>query len=172
MLIAAVITYTIYSMMTTRKHSPADQVVFMQNDFSMTVDYCRPYKKDRLIFGEKSDGALVPYENYWRTGANEATEINFNKNVMVEGTPLENGRYRLYTIPGKDQWTIVFNSELDKWGYSKADYSKDILRVQVPAGTSEKMIDQFTIQTEAIEEGKVACNLAWETTRVSFSIEY
>ena len=170
--LAIVILYTVYSFMTTTRHSPADQVVYSKNDFTMTVDYCRPYKKDRLIFGEKSDGALVPFDNYWRTGANDATEIRFNKNVKVEGKPLEKGRYRFYTFPGKDQWTIAFNSELDKWGYSEADYSKDVLRVQVPSNTSGQMTEQFTIQTEEIEDGKVACKLFWDQTQVSFTVEY
>ena len=170
--LAFVLIYTAYTFLTTTKHSPADQVVFTQNDFTMNVAYCRPYKKDRLIFGEKSDKALAPFDNYWRTGANDATEVRFNKNVKVEGKILEKGRYRFYTIPGKDQWTIAFNGELDQWGYSEADYSKDVLRVQVPSNTSEVMTEQFTIETESIEDGKVICKLIWDTTQVSFKIEY
>ena len=72
-----------YLMLTTRSHSPAEKLEYSEGDFTLTVDYCRPYKKGRLIFGEESEGALLPYGGYWRTGANEATEIEFNKDLIL-----------------------------------------------------------------------------------------
>ncbi|MFN2396963.1 MAG: DUF2911 domain-containing protein, partial [Bacteroidales bacterium] len=76
----------------------------------VTVTYGRPGVRDREIFGE-----LVPYDEIWRTGANEATAITFSDNVMIEGEELTAGTYSLYTLPGMDEWSVIFNNN-QSWG--------------------------------------------------------
>lgn len=93
---------------------------------AVVVEYGRPKVKGREIWG-----ALVPYAKVWRTGANEATTIRFPANVLVEGEPLPAGRYGLFTIPGEERWTIVFNRVADQWGAFSYDPSEDVLRVEV-----------------------------------------
>jgi len=164
--------FVAYVMLTTRSHSPAEKIEFSDGDFQLSVDYCRPYKKGRLIFGEESEGALQPFGQYWRTGANEATEIEFNKNISINGTLLEAGKYRFYTVPGKDNWTIAFNSETDLWGYSEPDYSKDALVLDVPPQQTSQVIEQFTISGSKTGENSMELLLAWDQTQVGIPIHY
>lgn len=171
-LILLVAVYVIYSFLTTKNHSPADTLVYQDGDFLLTLDYSRPYKKDRLIFGPESDKALVPYGKYWRTGANEASEIEFNRDIEVSGNPLPAGRYRFYTIPGEKDWTIAFNSELGKWGYSEPDYSMDVLRVQTTSIEADSVSEQFLITAESIRKGQMVIHLNWDQTRIPLTIDY
>jgi len=145
---------------------------FLDGDFELFIDYCRPYKKGRLIFGEESDDALLPYGKYWRTGANEATEIEFNKDIIIGEKKLIAGRYRLYTIPGKSAWTVAFNSEFGKWGYSEPDYDLDIMRIEVPVIQSPQSTEQFTISGEQINAHKMYIILTWDTTQIKILINY
>lgn len=161
-----------YVMLTTRSHSPAEKLEFADGDFQLSVDYCRPYKKGRLIFGEESEGALQPYGEYWRTGANEATEVEFNKDVNISGQHLTAGRYRFYTIPGKDNWTISFNSELGKWGYNEPDYNQDVLVLEAASQHVTQIIDQFTISGSKTGENSMELLLEWDQTQVRIPIHY
>src|SRR2546423_12871009 len=88
----------------------------------ITIKYSRPGVKGRPIWG-----SLVPYDTIWRTGANEATTISFSDDVMINGQKLAKGNYALFTIPGKDQWSVGFNSQAEQWGAFNHDKSKDVL---------------------------------------------
>lgn len=164
--------FVAYIMLTTKSHSPAEKLEFTDGDFKLTVDYCRPYKKGRLIFGEKSEGALLPYGEYWRTGANEATEIEFNKNLSINGNSLPAGRYRFYTVPNKNAWTVAFNSELGKWGYGEPDYDLDVLVLEIPSNEGSEITDQFTISSSRTTENSMELILAWDRTIVKIPINY
>ncbi len=122
-----------------------------------------------MIFGQESEKALVPYGKYWRLGANEATEITFGNDVMFSGKPVQKGTYRMYAIPDAETWQVVLNNELGKWGYNKPDYSKDILRVEVPAKKSDMQTEQFTINFNDDAQG-VLMNFAWDNTLVQVPI--
>src|SRR6478736_6794907 len=91
------------------------------------VIYGRPQKNGRVIFGE-----LVEYGKVWRLGANEATEIEFYKDVKIGNTKVKKGRYTLYCIPAADKWTIILNKDTDIWGAFKYDIKKDLLRLDIP----------------------------------------
>jgi hypothetical protein len=134
------------------------------------VAYSRPLKKGRLIFGEKSAGALVPFGEVWRTGANEATEISFSKNVLFAGKSLKAGTYTLFTIPRQDKWTIIINGETGQWGlFYKAE--KDVLRVEVPVqAPAAASVEIFTINLEPTATG-VNLVLMWDATIVSVPID-
>jgi len=98
-------------MRQTKSHSPAATAVYNQDGLEIQVDYCRPYKKGRVIFG-----GLEPYGKVWRTGANEATVISFNKDLLIVGKPVKAGKYSLFTIPGEKTWTVILNKETGQWG--------------------------------------------------------
>src|SRR5512133_2105001 len=91
----------------------------------VTITYSRPGVKNRTIWG-----GLVPYDQVWRTGANEATQIKISSDVTINGQKLAAGSYSLHTIPGKDEWTIVFNGTANQWGSFDYDPAKDTLRVK------------------------------------------
>src|SRR4029077_5149846 len=91
--------------------SPAASVSQVFGLTKVNIEYHSPGVKGRTIWGN-----LVPYDSVWRTGANEATTIDFSTNVIIGGTKVKAGKYALFTIPGKDTWTIIINSEADQWG--------------------------------------------------------
>ena len=112
------------------------------------VMYSRPQKNGRAVFGE-----LVEYGKVWRLGANEATEIEFFKDVKVGETKLKKGRYTLYAIPTTEKWTVIFNRETDIWGAFQYDEKKDVCRVDVKPTKQADPVEAFTIVFEKTEEG-------------------
>lgn len=173
-LVIIVAGYLGYLMLTTKSHSPEAVAEYHNGDLHIQVNYCQPYKRDRLIFGTKSDGALVPFGEKWRTGANEATEILFSRDVTIGGQPLKAGRYSLYSIPEASSWTVVFNSKLDYWGAEIAgdpfDETLDVLRVAAPVQTGMPEKEQFTISFEEANSG-VNMHFEWDDTRATIEIE-
>jgi hypothetical protein len=165
------IGYNAYRIMSTRNLSPKGTITYSKNGVDISVTYGRPYKKDRLIFGTKDQGALVPYNEYWRLGANESTEIAFSKDVTFGGKPVTAGTYRMYTIPSENMWTIVLNTELGKWGAWDADHKLDVVKVEVAPTALTEPVEQFTIDfTEAGDQG-VFVNFSWDKTKVSVPIK-
>jgi hypothetical protein len=171
-IVLVIIGFVGYSILTTRSHSPASKMEFTDGDFHLSIDYCRPYKKGRLIFGEKSEDALLPFGEYWRTGANEATEIEFNQEITINGNILPAGRYRFYTVPGQSEWTVAFNTELGKWGYAEPDYNLDIYQTEVPVNQISQSLEQFTITGEKSGENSMDIVLAWDQTQVKIPVNY
>lgn len=130
----------------------------------VTITYSRPGVKGRPIWG-----ALVPYDKVWRTGANEATTIAFTNDVAINGQPLPKGTYSLHTIPGKDEWTIVFNNTSNQWGSFNYDPAKDALRVKAKpekAAFTEWMT--FEIPELSADNAKIV--LRWENLAVPFNV--
>ncbi len=125
------------------------------------VVYGRPLKKGREIFG-----SLVPFGKVWRTGANEATEIKFFKDITFGGEQVKAGTYSLFTIPGESEWTIILSSDLDVWGAYSYKESSDVLRVTVPSTTANKSLDAFSITFNGSN-----LLLGWDKTRVEVPIQ-
>jgi len=163
-LILSVLTY--YRMVHTKKPSPAGEARFESGDLKVTVVYYRPFKKGRVIFGE-----LVPYGKVWRTGANDATVIKTNKDLVFGDKTLKAGSYSLFTVPGEQTWSIILNSESGQWGVgfngeANRDPARDILTVDVPSVLQEKEFEQFTISIEKSGE-EMELILMWDKTLVS-----
>jgi hypothetical protein len=131
------------------------------------VIYGRPQKNDRSIFGD-----LVPYDMIWRMGANEATEIEFFRDVKIDGKKLPKGRYTMYAIPSTEKWTIVLNSETDTWGAFGYDTKKDVLRTDVKVKTRPDIIDVFTICFEGNEKNKTSLMIGWDNNEVHLPIKW
>ncbi|MCU0390821.1 MAG: DUF2911 domain-containing protein [Thermoflexibacter sp.] len=144
----------------TKSHSPEVDADFDKNGLKVHVDYCQPSKKGREIFG-----GLEPYGEVWRTGANEATEIEFSKDVTIAGSALKAGRYALFSIPNQDKWTIIFNNELGMWGAFNYKKENDVLRVDVPVVPRTDVLEKFTISFQEAESG-ADMSLEWDKTKV------
>jgi Protein of unknown function (DUF2911) len=131
----------------------------------VTITYCRPGVKGRTIWGD-----LVPYDKVWRTGANEATTIQVSQDVKINGQALPAGTYSLHTIPGKTQWTMIFNKTAEQWGSYEYDQTKDALRVQVTpqSGPNQELL---AFSFPDVQNDKATVELAWEKVRVPFTIE-
>lgn len=141
------------------RKSKNGQVEGTLDGVTVTLDYGRPEVRGRDIFG-----ALVPFGKVWRTGADEATTITFSADAMVEGKAIAAGTYALFTIPGEGQWTVIFNATADQWGAFGYAEDADVLRVDVPAGSSE-MTEAMTFTL-----GEGAVHLMWADVEVSFSV--
>jgi hypothetical protein len=128
------------------------------------VIYSRPQKNNRQVFGE-----LVEYNTVWRMGANEATEIEFYRDVKIGGKKILKGKYTLYALVTPLEWTLILNKELDTWGAFKYDQKKDVARVAVPVKQSPEPADAFTLFFDKIENG-MTLNIAWDTALVSLPI--
>jgi len=129
-------------------------------DVNVVLEYGRPNVKGREVWG-----GLVPYGKVWRTGADEATTVTFSDDVKVEGQELPAGTYGLFTIPGEDEWTVIFNKTADQWGAFDYDAKQDALRVMVKPEKEEHVESlDFVIADASIV-------LRWELLAVPFRIE-
>lgn len=155
----------------------------------VTINYSRPGVKGRAIWGDPPAGApagtatlddgrsrpkdavIVPYGRVWRAGANEATQFVVTDDVLVNGQPLKAGTYSLHAIPGRDEWTIIFNSDAGQWGSFSYDEKKDVLRVKAkPQATSESQ-EWLTYQIDPVGENSARVNIRWEKLTVPFTVE-
>ena len=155
---------------TTKAHSPEDTVTYESDDLKLEIFYNRPYKKNRVIFGE-----VVPYDEVWRTGANEATTFETNKDLLIDGSPLAAGKYTLWTIPMENSWKVIFNSQMYPWGINldkKAyrDSQYDALILERPVNTLDNTMEQFTILFEKTGEFVILI-LAWDQTSINIPIK-
>ena len=158
----------------------------------VTITYHRPAVKGRTIFADappsmeerakgeatldnqnerKPGEPIVPYNHVWRAGANEATTFQVSDDVLINGQPLKAGTYMLATVPGKDDWTIVFNSDSGQWGAFTYDAKKDVLRVkakpQTVAGNQEWLMYTF----DPVTSNSATANLRWANVSVPFTVE-
>jgi hypothetical protein len=125
------------------------------------VVYSQPSARGRKIMG-----GLVPYGEVWRTGANEATVIEFDKPVKIEGKDLAAGKYSLFTIPGETEWTIIFNKDTKQWGHYSYKQADDVLRVTVKPTKLSAPVETFVISV-----GNEQIELKWENTAVPVKIK-
>ncbi|GHB53733.1 DUF2911 domain-containing protein [Persicitalea jodogahamensis] len=164
LLAAAFIGYRSY----TKSFSPEAVAEFNQNGLDIRVQYCRPAKKRRLIFGRESDNALVPYDKVWRTGANEATLITFANDVTVAETPVPSGTYSLWTVPGPAKWQLVINRETGQWGTQYND-GMDLTRIEIPIRINPRVTENFKIFFEQKPYGADLI-LNWDQTEAIAAI--
>lgn len=145
--------------------SPAATVTQTIATTEMTVNYSRPGVKGRVIWGD-----LVPYDQVWRTGANEATTFKTSGDVMIGGEKLPAGTYALFTVPGKDTWQVVFNTQAEQWGSGDHDASKDVLKLSVtPEAAPHREWMLFTFENLGNTSGDLV--LSWEKLAVKIPIE-
>jgi hypothetical protein len=165
--LVAVIAYV--QLQKTKSFSPEQQESYEQNGLKINVFYNRPFKKDRVIFG-----GLVPYDKVWRTGANEATTFETNKDLRIGDKVLKAGKYSVWAIPRPETWTIIFNSEYGQWGInSKGEANRqperDVLTVDINAVEQDQVFEQFTISLEKSGDD-LEMVFAWDKTVASLQI--
>ncbi|TAE32484.1 MAG: DUF2911 domain-containing protein [Candidatus Kapaibacterium sp.] len=144
--------------------SPPATATTTFDGITATVNYGQPSKKGREIFGK-----LVPFGEVWRTGANGATTLTLSGDAMLGGKAVKAGTYGLFTIPTKDKWTIILNTDSKQWGAYEYKKDKDVLRVDVPSAATKELVESFTISFEKAEKG-ATMTLAWDMTKVSVAL--
>ncbi|MDX6711884.1 MAG: hypothetical protein QOH96_2900 [Blastocatellia bacterium] len=155
----------------------------------VTITYSRPAVKGRKIWGDapaaagagtatlddankrSKDAPIVPYGHVWRTGANEATTFTVTDDVVINGQKLAAGTYSLHTIPGKDEWTIIFNSDAGQWGSFTYDEKKDVLRVKVKPLTTGESQEWLLYSIPAVTPNSAQVLIRWEKVAVPFTVE-
>jgi len=133
------------------------------------VIYSRPQKKGRVLFGN-SDQSLCQYGKEWRLGANEATEIEFFKEVVIAGKLIPQGKYIIYCIPYADKWAIVLNSNLFSWGLNM-DASKDIFKTEILIELQSPALEHFTMVFDTETQG-MNLIMAWDNVKAVLPIAY
>ena len=143
------------------KASPAATATGTVNGAKITIAYAQPSVKGRKIFG-----GLVPNGEVWRAGANEATTIEFSKDVKIDGKALPAGKYSFFAIPNENEWVLIFNKDAKQWGAFKYQAKDDALRVNVKPKKAPAMTEAllYTIDKNGV-------NLLWDNTEVSFSVK-
>jgi hypothetical protein len=131
----------------------------------IALAYSRPGVKGRQIWG-----GLVPYDQVWRTGANEATSFTVSTDVQVEGKPLAAGKYALFTIPRKDRWTVIFN-KTQQWGAFEYKEADDVLRVDVTPQEAPFQ-ERMDITVPDFTDGSAKVVLRWEKVAVPFNVTF
>jgi hypothetical protein len=140
----------------------------IEQDFGLgtiSVKYYRPNTKGRKIF----DG-MEPYGIVWRTGANNATVVQLTDTIQVEGHTLQPGAYALFSIPGANEWTVIFNKNIDQWGAYSYDEKQDVLRVKVKPTKLNAKVETLTIQFADVHEEDCVLQILWETTGINLHL--
>ncbi|MDO7172775.1 DUF2911 domain-containing protein [Mariniflexile sp. AS56] len=148
-----------------KRLSPKDNVKFELNDLKLKVFYNRPSKKGRDVFG-----ALVPFNQVWRTGANEATTFETNQSLAIKGMTLPAGKYTLWTVPRDSTWTVIFNSKQYSWGVNSEmkpmwDPNYDVVDIEVPVEKLNAPVEQFTIAFDNSTDS-LSLTMAWDRVKV------
>lgn len=127
--------------------------------------YSRPAMNNRKVFGD-----ILPYGQVWRLGANEATEIEFFRNVMVGDKKVQKGRYTMYAIPFSEKWTIILNKDLDTWGSFLYNTRDDVVRFDVPVQTNNKPVENLSMYFEKAGEKAIHLLAHWDSVKVTVPI--
>ena len=146
--------------------SPGATATGKINGATITITYASPSVKGRKIWG-----GLVPYDKVWRAGANEATILETDKDIMVEGKQLAKGKYSLYAIPGEQEWSIILNSETGQWGIKRGgdttrDPAKDVAVVKVKPMKAASMNEALVY---VVTDKGIA--LRWENLEVPVAVK-
>jgi hypothetical protein len=159
------ISSQIFSQIDLPRLSPKAAVSQTIGYTEISVEYSRPSVHGRKIWGD-----LVPYNKVWRTGANEATVIQFTTDVSINGNKIPAGRYSLFTIPNEKEWTIIFNKVDKQWGAFNYKEDQDLIRFNVTP-TENEFVESLIYYFSDITSNSVLLNIAWEKIKVSFKIE-
>ena len=133
----------------------------------VAITYSRPGVKGRKVMGD-----LVPFNNeVWRTGANQPTKITFGEDVKIAGNNVPKGEYAFYTIPAKDEWTIILSKNTALWGSMGYQKSDDLIRFKAKSEMLPSNEETFTIMFANVKPNSMDIELIWERTAVAFTIE-
>ena len=156
------IQFTASAQVSAPQASPFAKVEQKVGLTDVTVLYSRPSKRDRVVFGE-----VVPFDQVWRTGANENTKITFSDATVYGKDTLPAGTYALYTKPGKDSWDVIFYKDYSNWGTPETwDDSKVALKVSAPVRRLTDGYETFTIAVNPMETAGGNLTLSWDKTQV------
>lgn len=154
-------TVSLFANAQGEKPSPAKTAEGEINGAKITINYSSPAVKGRTVWGD-----LVPMGEVWRAGANDATTIEFSKDVKIQGKELPAGKYSFFVIPGEMESTFIFNKVAKQWGAYTYDQAEDALRVTVPSGQTSSLEERLVYEIT-----KTGFEIRWEFGRAAASVE-
>ncbi|TBW28084.1 DUF2911 domain-containing protein [Gramella sp. KN1008] len=146
--------------------SPHTSAMAMIGDAHVHIDYSSPRVRDRVIFG-----GLVGYDRVWQAGAHMATWIETNKDLVFDGKTLPAGKYAFFTIPGRETWKVMFNSNWDQHGKDEYDEKNDVLVLNVKPEQSQEIQEELEYKVDKIGGNKGMISLGWEKVKISLPFE-
>jgi hypothetical protein len=141
----------------------------IEQDFGLgtiSVKYYRPNTRGRKIFN-----GMEPYGTVWRTGANNATVVKFTDTIQVEGNTIAPGSYSLFSIPGADEWTIIFNKTINQWGAYAYDAKQDVLRFKIKPIKLPNKVETLTIQFADVQQDNCILQILWDNTGINLHLK-
>jgi len=146
--------------------SPHSAAMAMVGDAHVHVDYSSPSVRNRMVFG-----GLVGYNTVWQAGAHNATWIETNKALKIDGKVLPAGKYGFFVVPGKETWKVMFNSKWDQHGKDEYTEAMDVLVTAVSPKTLESNQEALTYTVEDKKNNKGVISLAWEKSKIEIPFE-
>jgi len=146
--------------------SPHTSSMAMIGGAHIHIDYSSPGVRGRIIFG-----GLLAYNQLWQAGAHKATWIETNKDLIIDGKVLPIGKYGFFTIPSRDEWTVIFNSNWDQHGKDEYDEKNDVLRFKVKPKKLNEIKEHLEYKVGKVSSNEGTISLAWEKVFVSFNFK-
>ncbi|MEX2088766.1 MAG: DUF2911 domain-containing protein [Bacteroidota bacterium] len=141
--------------------SPRDTTEIVINGRQIRIDYGRPSMRGRKIMGE-----LVPYNKWWRTGANEATSFVTEADLTINGVTVPKGSYTLYTLPTEKQWKLIINKQTGQWG-TVYNPELDLTRINLTKSALRRPVEKLTITLRRTNNSSGMLTIEWERTALS-----
>ncbi len=157
-----------FGQIKTPAPSPSSTVKQTVGLTDVEIEYSRPSKKDRKVFGD-----LVPFGEMWRTGANASTKISFSQDVTIGGKEVKAGKYALLSIPGVDNWTIILYKSYNFNGVPNPyKEEEEAVRVVVPARKMDYTMESMLIDVNNLRNNSATVEIIWENTAVGFDVTF
>ena len=144
--------------------SPHATAMAMVGEAHIHIDYSSPGVRNRIIFG-----GLLAYDMVWQAGAHNATWIETNKDLIIQGKTVVAGKYGFFIIPSKDEWTLIFNTNWDQHGKDEYDAKEDVVRFKVKPIISENITEHLVYKVKKVNSGEGSISLAWEKVSLDFN---
>ena len=146
--------------------SPKKTAMAIVDGNHIHIDYSSPSVRGRQIFG-----GLVAYGEVWATGAHKATWIQFDQSVTIGNQNIPAGKYGLFTIPGKQEWTVILNTVWDMHLADDYEASKDVIRITCTPETLNSAVESLTFQVQKIASQTTEISMAWDKTKIKFVVK-
>ena len=146
--------------------SPHTSTMAMVGDAHIHFDYSSPGVRNRIVFG-----GLLPYDAVWQAGAHNATWMETNKDITIDGKELKAGKYGFFVIPNPDEWTVIFSSNWDQHGKDEYNEKDDVLRFKVTPKISENIQEHLEYIVTETDETSGTISMRWEKVAITFPFE-
>lgn len=158
--LVVLIATTAFAQDAKKPLSPPAHTETTINGKKVSIDYSAPSMRGRKIMGQ-----LVPYGQVWRTGANAATTLKTEADLVIGGTNVPAGTYTLYTLPSESGWKLIINKQTGQWG-TEYDQKQDLARVDLKQEKTSAPVETFKIDLQP-----TALVMEWENTKLSTEIK-